>query len=368
MSEAQSADKKGGPQQTPAKTIPSGGSGTESAREQAEKNPSNSGAESGSVVSASPQTAATAGAPAQAKAGAGPAVAVDLVKGTKAEGRDAAAAGAAPGGATAQMVADEIPDVVGEQDDALLDCLELLTEIHGNPMSGEALKAGLPLADGFLTPALFIRAAERACLAARAVKRNLKGIMPLTLPCVLLLADRRACILNKFIGKDRFEVILPESGAGVTELGIDDLAKVYTGNAIFVRPEYRYDSRTETLSAPRRKAWFWGTIASSWRVYAEVVLAALLVNTFALASPLFIMNVYDRVVPNQAIETMWVLAIGVATVFGFDFVLRTLRGYFVDVAGKKADVLISSRPQAGHWRVSCANSRRFATFSPRPPW
>ena len=55
------------------------------------------------------------------------------------------------------------------------------------------------------------------------------------------------------------------------------------------------------------------------------------------------MNVYDRVVPNQATETLWVLAAGVGTVIGFDFVLRTLRGYFVDGAGKRADVVLSSR-------------------------
>jgi ATP-binding cassette subfamily C protein LapB len=64
---------------------------------------------------------------------------------------------------------------------------------------------------------------------------------------------------------------------------------------------------------------------------------------FALASPLFIMNVYDRVVPNNAMETLWVLAIGAVTVFGFDFLLRNLRGYFVDAAGKSADVILASR-------------------------
>lgn len=235
------------------------------------------------------------------------------------------------------------PSLAVPRDDPLLDCLTMLTSIHGNPVSADALKAGLPLADNALTPALFLRAAERASLAARVVKRNLRDISALTLPCVLLLDDRRACLLVKFIGKDKAEVVFPETGAGVTRVSIDDLAKSYTGNAIFVRPQYKFDARTDSLAKPRLRSWFWGTIASSWRIYVEVVMAALLVNLFALASPLFIMNVYDRVVPNNAVETLWVLAMGVGTVFGFDFVLRTLRGYFVDVAGKKADVVISSR-------------------------
>jgi len=235
------------------------------------------------------------------------------------------------------------PALAVARDDPLLDCLTMLTSIHGNPVSADALKAGLPLTDNALTPALFIRAAERASLAARVVKRSLRDISPLTLPCVLLLEDRRACLLVKFVGKDKAEIVIPETGAGVSRVTIDDLAKTYTGNAIFVRPQYKFDTRTDSLAKPRMRSWFWGTIATSWRIYIEVVMAAFLVNLFALASPLFIMNVYDRVVPNNAVETLWVLAMGVGTVFGFDFVLRTLRGYFVDVAGKKADVVISSR-------------------------
>ncbi len=222
------------------------------------------------------------------------------------------------------------PGIAVSKDDPLLDCLTMLTAIHGNPMSTEALKAGLPLSDNTLSPALFIRAAERAGLSARVVKRSLRDISPLTLPCVLLLEERKACLLVKFVGKDKAEVVFPETGKGVTRVSIDDLAKIYTGNVLFTRPEYQFDARTDTLAKPRMRAWFWGTIASSWRIYIEVELAAFLVNLFALASPLFIMNVYDRVVPNNAIETLWVLALGVATVFGFDFTLRTLRAWVVE--------------------------------------
>jgi ATP-binding cassette subfamily C protein LapB len=68
-----------------------------------------------------------------------------------------------------------------------------------------------------------------------------------------------------------------------------------------------------------------------------------MINLFALASPLFIMNVYDRVIPNNAFETLWVLAAGVGIVFLFDFILKNLRAHFLDVAGRKADVKISSQ-------------------------
>ena len=78
-----------------------------------------------------------------------------------------------------------------------------------------------------------------------------------------------------------------------------------------------------------------------WPVFAEVALAAVLINLFALASPLFIMNVYDRVVPNNAFATLWVLASGVLVAFAFDFLLKLLRAHFLDVAGRLADLKLA---------------------------
>lgn len=121
-----------------------------------------------------------------------------------------------------------------------------------------------------------------------------------------------------------------------------ELEAAYSGYAIFIKPVHHFDRRTEYTAIPRASHWFWGTIMRFWPIYSEVFVASILVNSFALASPLFIMNVYDRVVPNHATETLWVLAIGVATVFLFELLLRTLRAYFIDMAGKRADVMLSS--------------------------
>ena len=93
---------------------------------------------------------------------------------------------------------------------------------------------------------------------------------------------------------------------------------------------------------PQPRHWFWSAISQSWPIYGEALVASLLINLFALVTPFFTMNVYDRVVPNLALETLWVLTIGVALVFGFDFLMRTLRAYFIDVAGKRVDVILSA--------------------------
>lgn len=78
-------------------------------------------------------------------------------------------------------------------------------------------------------------------------------------------------------------------------------------------------------------------------VYRDVLLASILLNLFIIASPLFVMNVYDRVVPNQAFETLWVLALGVVVVFVFDLVIKLLRHFFIEVSGRQLDVVLSTQ-------------------------
>ena len=228
-------------------------------------------------------------------------------------------------------------------DDPLLGCLVILTRLLERPTSAQALAAGLPLADGRLSPELAVRAMERAGLSARLVRQPLDRISDLTLPCVLLLENRTACVLVDLLPGERALVAVPETGGGTIELPLAGIAERYVGYALFARPQLRFERRAEQVEDAQPQRWFWGTLARAWPIYAEVLLAAVLINLFALASPLFIMNVYDRVVPNRAIETLWVLAAGVVTVFVFDFVLRNLRAYFVDSAGRMADLRLASR-------------------------
>jgi ATP-binding cassette subfamily C protein LapB len=226
-------------------------------------------------------------------------------------------------------------------DDPLLACLTVLTKLLHKPHSPDSMVAGLPLVDNRLTPDLFSRAAERAGLASKVVKRPLRKISPLVLPAVLLLNDGNACILLK-VKEKQATVIYPEAGDGETLVDLTELQEHYTGYAIFIKAVQHFDKRGENSAIPRARHWFWGTLTRFWPIYSEVFIASILVNLFAIASPLFVMNVYDRVVPNNALATLWVLAIGLAIVFVFDLLLRTLRGYFIDVAGKKADVILSA--------------------------
>jgi ATP-binding cassette subfamily C protein LapB len=229
-------------------------------------------------------------------------------------------------------------------DDPLLASLVSLTELLERPASTQALLAGLPLPeDGRLTPELAIRAAARAGLAARVARRPLASIDELALPAILLLADRGACVLVRREADGSVILLLPESGRGAVQLPAGEIAARYAGWALFARPELGREPRERDMVREHAGHWFWSTILRQWPIYGEVALAAILINVFALASPLFTMNVYDRVVPNNAVETLWVLAAGVLIVFGFDFLLKVLRGYFVDSAGRIADIKLAGR-------------------------
>lgn len=226
--------------------------------------------------------------------------------------------------------------------DPLLGCLVHLTKQNHKPLSPDVLCEGLPLVDNKLTPKLFIRAAKRAGFSAKVLQRGLKDISQLVLPAVLLLENDQACILQE-LNRETGEatIIQPESG-GEHRLKIDELAASYCGFAIFVRLEYRFQQQVSRLLEGHKGHWFWGTIKRSAAIYRDVLIASFLINLFVIANPLFVMNVYDRVVPNNAIETLWVLAVGILVVYLFDFGLKMLRSYFIEIAGKKGDVILSA--------------------------
>lgn len=256
--------------------------------------------------------------------------------------------------------AAHVPDD-GIADDSLLACLVIVSELHGQPASPEALLAGLPLPeDGRLTPALAERAAARAGLIVRFVKRRLDALDPLALPAILLLDGGRACVFAGVEPDGRMRVAFPETGRGAVVLPAAEIAARYSGWALFVRPELFSERRERAAERGRKGHWFWPTLLRQWPIYGEVFAAAVLINLFALASPLFVMNVYDRVVPNLALETLWVLATGVAIVFAFDFLLKVLRAYFVDSAGRVADVRLARTIFAQVLGMRIAARPRFA--------
>jgi ATP-binding cassette subfamily C protein LapB len=226
--------------------------------------------------------------------------------------------------------------------DPLLDCLVEVCRLHGVGASRASLSAGLPLVAGRLTLELAERAAARAGMSARLQRLPLAELEAAALPAILILQGNKACVLQG-LGADGARVLLPETGQGSITLPLEDLQLRYSGVVLFVRPHFRFDQRSPLQRPTRHGHWFWSAVLAQRFVYRDVLLAALLVNLFALAFPMFSMNVYDRVVPNNAVETLWALAIGVTLILLADFAMRKLRSRFVDEASARIDVELSAR-------------------------
>lgn len=226
-------------------------------------------------------------------------------------------------------------------DDPLLDSLLSLCALHQRPASRAMLTNGLPLPAQRLNAELLPRAAARAGLQGRLLRRPLQKISSIALPALLLLRDGRSALLLAWDEQGRARVMPSESEGGEVWIDAQELAADYSGQAFFAQPRHRFDiDRGELI--PRTQSWFRDTLMLSRGLYVDAIAASLIINLIGLIIPLFVMNVYDRVVPNQATATLWVLALGVAGAFIFDLLLKTLRGLCLDLAGKKTDLIISA--------------------------
>jgi ATP-binding cassette, subfamily C, bacterial LapB len=236
--------------------------------------------------------------------------------------------------------------------DSLLDSLVLYTKLFHKPYTAEALMAGLPIHNSQeslelfsvgKSKSLFSRVAGRAGLKSTLIERPINQMLQLQLPMILLLSNDYTCILESFSeDRTRVKIIYPE-GDGVEEwMRVEDLENEYLGFAFLLKKEFQYADQSSRTLQLKQKHWFWSTVNLSRKIYADVLWGSLLINIFVLATPLFTMNVYDRVIPNNAEETLLVFTIGIIAVYILDFFLKFTRGYMLEIAGKKSDIIMSS--------------------------
>ena len=225
--------------------------------------------------------------------------------------------------------------------DSIFSALRLLSKHFNLSFSKDTILSGLPLKQGHLTLELFIRASEKMGLQAKQFKKKLANIYNPTLPVVLIQNNNLVTVLLSIDRKNSSATIF--SNEKESKIKLVDLEKKYSGSLFMVTPIPTFDARVEeiTESQSAESDWFWSTLWQSKKIYRDVLLGSLLVNVFAVALPLYIMNVYDRVVPNNAQETLFALSSGIIIIFFFDALIKYFRAYFVDIAGKKSDILIS---------------------------
>lgn len=174
-------------------------------------------------------------------------------------------------------------------------------------------------------------------------KRPLKDIPSLAVPVLLFLQNEEAALVTEIKEDDEGRSYKVQLLDGLSQwFSETELDKKYLQHCWFIKPRESVDSRSELPEYNLPKAWFFKVIWRFKKYYYQVILSSFIVNFLALVSSLYVMNVYDRVIPNKAYSTLWVLSLGVIVAIVFELIAKMLRSYLTDVAGKKADLIISS--------------------------
>lgn len=227
---------------------------------------------------------------------------------------------------------------------SIIEHIALVTQIHGKPVAQEALTAQVVRdSHNNVNFHSLVEVLRSYGFENSLSKRKLQDIPSLSVPVVAILQDEEALVITKIEGKgeDR-RYTIRQSGDGEQIIDHLTLSTRYLGYCWFIKPKMVSDVRSELPEYEMPKAWFWKVIWRFRGYYYQVILASFIINFLALVSSLYVMNVYDRVIPNQTYETLWALSIGVILAIVFEFIARMVRGHLTDVAGKKADLIISS--------------------------
>lgn len=165
----------------------------------------------------------------------------------------------------------------------------------------------------------------------------LADIHPNYLPLIAFAADGSAMVVMELSRETGAVLVDLEKPKARKTIPFEAFADDYSGYVILAKP----------LSEKEREAqgghWFWGAFRQSRWLYIQVMIAAAVSNFLGLTTAIFTMVVYDRIIPNEAIESLIALSIGVGIALFFDFLIKTLRARFIDNASKKADLAISRK-------------------------
>lgn len=232
----------------------------------------------------------------------------------------------------------------------LLHALVWMTQHHGRARSAESLCAGLT-GGGPLSPDQALRVMREAGYSAGLARKKIEDVNPLLLPAVMLLNGGDACVLVRRLdpaqpgGEYQFEVVFPGADANVCTASASELEAEYSGFLMLLTlPETsQAQSRGEPLLRTDGSHWLWGTLKRFVPYYRAAMVAALLSNVLMLVTGLVTTVIYDKVIPNQSFVTLWTLAVGAGLAVAFDLAARQLRAHLIDIAGRKADLIIGSK-------------------------
>jgi len=228
-----------------------------------------------------------------------------------------------------------------ESHDPIEQCVLWVLERFDKPMSAASLRARVARMPGPWTFDEAIEALESLGLRCEEKKLSLQEVVGLEKMGLLRTETGFAAVTAPKNEEHDAILYAPDISKRAAGLSVQLLASLYTGSIVVLEAPIELADGDSKTHPGRYGHWFFGPLYAAKHIYFQVALAALLTNLFALATSGFSMIVYDRVMPNGAFETLTVLVIGVAIIFICDFIIRSLRAYFLDVAGAQADMVIA---------------------------
>ncbi|MCO8103584.1 type I secretion system permease/ATPase [Acinetobacter indicus] len=198
--------------------------------------------------------------------------------------------------------------------------------------------------------------ARQVGLSLRKTNFSAEVINPWRLPVLVEFQDGQVGVIDKVDAEGNLSIQF-SGDQGLSQMLASDTLAEHVRHVYILRPEKSVpDARVDEYVKPYEDNWFWSIVLRDWKRYIDVMFASLMANILALATILFSMNVYDRVIPAQSVPTLWVLAGGVLIAAIFEFSLRVARIYLSDIIGKRADLRISDRVYGHALRIK--NSER----------
>ncbi len=220
--------------------------------------------------------------------------------------------------------------------------ISLALGMQGMAIGADTLSAGLPAIDS-VPPELVLRALREHGCEAQVRQYALRQIPSLVCPAILWTKSGGLLILVEAVSEQHAKVVMPDLGDSVLQVDIKELHELYGGICVLFKAKSQTQSREPDWMAIPKDHWLWRTLWSHKVTYLEAVLATVLINVLVLAGTFYTMTVYDRVIPNNAFSTLWVLSIGVVVVQAFEFAARMLRAHLVDEVGKKTDLVLGMK-------------------------
>lgn len=226
--------------------------------------------------------------------------------------------------------------------DPLANGLVELCRAQGIATSVVRLTDGLPVTPGAPMPVeMASQALRRINMSCRICRDPLSSFPAHSLPILLFLKDDRTLVLEK-IDEQHATVIVPEAGGGRAIWSREELDAQHSGRILVSKPIDIVSDRLHERDS-HSQHWIIGPILRNWWIYRDVILASLAANLLAVATALFSMQVYDRVVPSNAFDTLWILASGVGLAIVLELLLRLMRASLIDVSGRDLDLRLSAQ-------------------------